>query len=212
METPGVRPGDVPLIEPEGPATKPTEKAATLEELAKDFALFTPALLYTAVPLMGCDPYATFTASKGLPPGEGLVQWNFRQPLFAGLPGEWAHALFALPRELFDEYIPWLFSAVFRDVRTGHVYVVRDSGVHVMDPKAKKLQAVVALCVESSLGALNVLDVPGSLPQPVAAPAPDVLLRLSASLAAGDMQAASDNIDAMPPKSTPSGLILPDNF
>lgn len=110
--------------------------AATLKELDKEFAFYTPALVYTDIRLNGVDPYADFLNDRD---GEvDSISIKFNMQIFDGMEvgsdGEWNHVLFGIDRSAWPDLAAFMGRIGFVDRDYNIVYRIRMQELDIPDP------------------------------------------------------------------------------
>lgn len=109
--------------------------AATLKELAAEYVFFTPALLYTLLPLGDRDPLAEFVALTNCPVEP--VWLNFQREILPGLADPaWTHRIGLFRRDQWQLLREFFGRAAFSDQATGLVARVRWQEITIPDPIA----------------------------------------------------------------------------
>lgn len=127
----------------------------SLHELAKDYALYTPALLHLTVPFQ-VDPFDLFCAEYGQPVTR--ITLRFDKPVFTGLTHpsgdpSWNYVLFGLPHEHWPAYLAWIGSCAFDDSKKQLLRRVRTQDLTIVDPLAPPaFVPITALAIESNKG------------------------------------------------------------
>lgn len=110
--------------------------AANLTDLSEEYAFYTPALLYLKVPLHGRDLFQAFLQEYGKDVLPLSVRLN--RPIFQGLDvgphPDWNYLLFAMEREHWKAFFPWMRSLTFRDQGARRIFRTGDKPIRIADP------------------------------------------------------------------------------
>ncbi len=133
-----------------------TAESKSLRDWDRDFAFFTPALLYTCVPLAGAEPFHDFLKDYGQNVEIGKL--SFDRPIFeiSKIPEEvaWNHSLFLIEMQHAKAYFRWLGTLIFRDSPNKLLFRVRLTTLALKDPIAAEpsLIYVAAVNIETNRG------------------------------------------------------------
>lgn len=109
--------------------------AATLQDLAREYSFYTPALLYLTVPLQ-TDPTADWLLQ---PESQVPLRLEFQQPIFRGLVRDtqnWNNVLLALPEAAWNSYRDFMHTVAFQGRGRRKLARVRTRDVDIVDPWA----------------------------------------------------------------------------
>lgn len=155
--------------------------ARPLRELLAEHVLFTPALMYLGVRLMGRQPLYDYQleTKKILT----LSRLAFGDPLFVGLQSSddevgvyWNHVLFSLPKHQWTDFSDWLSTLGFWDPDRRRLTRIGVTPISIYDPYWKNRPIpegetgqvpVTIFCLDDSRGIifLSPPQVPGDLPR-----------------------------------------------
>ena len=139
-------------------------QATDLADLSKEYAFYTPALLYMKVRLAGRDPFSQFVREYGrevVP-----ISMRFNKPVFRGLnlgqDTSWNNVLFGMEVEHWPAFVSFMGTMAFLDRNIGRLTRLRTRQFHVADPlyfeKAIVLPPVIpvvsvtAFCLDTNQG------------------------------------------------------------
>jgi hypothetical protein len=123
-----------------------------LASYAKDYVLFTPALVYTVLS-WPVDPWVVFMAEMGIDEPPTLLVHN--RPLLLNVPPFWAHHIQLLPREWGETALQYFGTLALNDSKQNVLYRVRAQEIEVQEPHCVdgfKYAKVHASVVESTMG------------------------------------------------------------
>lgn len=134
---PGLGRGPDSLVNEKLPGKKATwSTAAQLVDLADEYSFYTPGLIYSVMPLNGRDPYVDFCDEIGSVVQPAILSLDKSVFVnFPTVPGQldWNCHLFALPTDIFTQFVPWIGSLAITDPGQKRLYRVRDRQIEIAD-------------------------------------------------------------------------------
>ena len=111
-------------------------QATRLKDLSREYAFYTPALIYMKIRLMGRDPMSQFIAEYG----KQVVPFSlkFAKPVFHGLnldrDTSWNYVLFGVEREHWEAYKSFMGTMAFTDRQLKFFTRIRTKEIVIADP------------------------------------------------------------------------------